>query len=196
MLSPLGALPVRADGVATSRASWIDRLRQHAGTTERKAAMNRRGFFVASSTVALGAVLAGGVGSWLKNRFNVSESRANVVLPRPASGAPPVASGVELGVEGVSEFITPNDDFYRIDTALAVPQVAAETWKLRVHGMVERELEITFDELLARPTIERDITLTCVSNEVGGDLIGNANGSAFPSPTSSPKPACNPVPIS
>ena len=70
--------------------------------------------------------------------------------------------------------MTPNSDFYRIDTALLVPQVSPDHWRLRVHGLVDHELELTFDDLLKRPLIERDVTLSCVSNEVGGDLVGNA----------------------
>ena len=83
-------------------------------------------------------------------------------------------------VEGVSKFVTPNSDFYRIDTALSVPQVPAESWRLKVHGMVDRELEIDFEDLLRRRAIERDITLTCVSNEVGGKLVGNARWLGVP----------------
>ena len=75
---------------------------------------------------------------------------------------------------GLSTFITPNDTFYRVDTALLVPTVKAEDWQLRIHGMVQREMTLTFEQLMARPLIERDITLTCVSNEVGGRYIGNA----------------------
>ncbi len=75
---------------------------------------------------------------------------------------------------GLSTFITPNDTFYRVDTALLVPSVKAEDWQLRIHGMVDRELTLTFDQLMSRPLIERDVTLTCVSNEVGGRYVGNA----------------------
>ena len=63
---------------------------------------------------------------------------------------------------------------YRIDTALIVPQVSTDGWRLRVHGMVDREVELDFAQLLGRPMVERDVTLTCVSNEVGGNLAGNA----------------------
>jgi DMSO/TMAO reductase YedYZ molybdopterin-dependent catalytic subunit len=174
MLRPLRGRPADASSDLAARSSWVERLRRRAATTERKAAMDRRGFFVASSTVALGAVVAGGAGSWLKRRFNVAQSRANVVLPRTVSSAAPITTDAHVDIEGVPSFITSNADFYRIDTALSVPQVAAESWKLRVHGMVDRELRLTFDDLLTRRTIERDITLTCVSNEVGGKLVGNA----------------------
>ena len=74
----------------------------------------------------------------------------------------------------MQSWVVPNSEFYRIDTALVVPQVPKDSWRLRVHGMVERELEITFADLLERDMIERYITLSCVSNPVGGDLIGNA----------------------
>ena len=83
-------------------------------------------------------------------------------------------SGADLGIDGLTTFITPNADFYRIDTALIVPTVTAEEWRLHVHGMVERELMLDFEQLNARSLIERDVTLACVSNEIGGDLIGNA----------------------
>jgi DMSO/TMAO reductase YedYZ molybdopterin-dependent catalytic subunit len=173
MLDRLGARPAppRADA---ARGPAVERLRVRLGTTERKAAMDRRGFFLVSGLVAVGAAAAGGAGSWLKQRFNVSASRANVVLPRPSSPAVATQPGVQSPVAGVAKFVTPNADFYRIDTALAVPQVPAESWRLKVHGRVERELELTFEDLLRRPAIERDITLTCVSNEVGGKLAGNA----------------------
>ena len=92
------------------------------------------------------------------------------MLPAAQSPAPPVPAGTMVDVPNMTPFITPNDDFYRIDTALSVPQVTAESWRLKVHGMVDRELEFTFDDLLKRNVVERDITLTCVSNEVGGKL--------------------------
>nr|MBA3302432.1 molybdopterin-dependent oxidoreductase [Acidimicrobiia bacterium] len=110
----------------------------------------------------------------LQSRLGAVASRAGVVLPRAAAPLPPLADGVDLAIDGLSPFVTPNDGFYRIDTALFVPQVIAEDWELRVHGMVERELRLSYAELLARPLVEADITLSCVSNEVGGDLVGNA----------------------
>jgi hypothetical protein len=74
----------------------------------------------------------------------------------------------------VAPFLTPNDQFYRIDTALVVPRVRAESWKLTVGGMVDQPITLTYEELLARPMIEADITIACVSNEVGGNLVGTA----------------------
>ena len=83
-------------------------------------------------------------------------------------------AGADLGVSGAAPFITPNEDFYRIDTALSPPQVDPREWTLTVRGRVDRVITLTYDELLARPMVEADITLSCVSNEVGGTLVGNA----------------------
>ncbi|MEB3962189.1 sulfite oxidase, partial [Streptomyces kunmingensis] len=106
---------------------------------------------------------------------NAVASRGNVVLPAPASKAAPVPRGAALRIGGISPFMTPNDDFYRVDTALTVPRVDATKWRLRLHGKgVARELTVSFDDLLKMPLVERDITLTCVSNEVGGPYAGNA----------------------
>jgi DMSO/TMAO reductase YedYZ molybdopterin-dependent catalytic subunit len=85
-----------------------------------------------------------------------------------------VPSGVDLGVSGNSPFITPNADFYRIDTALSVPRVSPDGYSIRIFGMVERELTLTYEDIFRRTQIESDITMTCVSNEVGGRLVGNA----------------------
>jgi DMSO/TMAO reductase YedYZ molybdopterin-dependent catalytic subunit len=97
-----------------------------------------------------------------------------VRIPVPADIAPPPPPGADLRITGLSSFITPNDHFYRIDTALFVPSVAADTWSLRIHGMVDREIRLDYRQLLARPLIERDVTLTCVSNEIGGPYISTA----------------------
>jgi DMSO/TMAO reductase YedYZ molybdopterin-dependent catalytic subunit len=135
--------------------------------------MDRRRFFLAGAAGAAAAVLAGGAGNLFARRFEADASRAAVRIPSPVGGTEPPA-GLDLRVKGLSPFFTPNDVFYRVDTALLVPAVKAEDWRLRVHGMVEQELTITYGQLLARPMIERDITLTCVSNEVGGEYVGNA----------------------
>jgi DMSO/TMAO reductase YedYZ molybdopterin-dependent catalytic subunit len=85
-----------------------------------------------------------------------------------------VPAAVSLDVPGVAPFVTPTEDFYRIDTALVVPQVRSEDWTLQITGRVDRPVTITYEQLLARPMIERIVTIACVSNEVGGDLIGTA----------------------
>ncbi len=113
-------------------------------------------------------------GRVLATRKNVSAAQAAIRLPKATVPAPPLPAGVNLPVPGISPFITPNGQFYRVDTALIVPQVDPKSWQLRIHGMVAREVVITFDQLLRRPLIEDYITLCCVSNPVGGPYIGNA----------------------
>ena len=135
---------------------------------------SRRTFLVTTGAVAALAATAGASGRALRSRFSAAESRAAVVLPRPAQPLPPVPRGVDVGVDGVAPFVTPNADFYRVDTALIVPQVRAEDWTLRVHGMVDRPVELSYADLLDLGLVEADVTLTCVSNQVGGDLVGNA----------------------
>jgi DMSO/TMAO reductase YedYZ molybdopterin-dependent catalytic subunit len=138
---------------------------------------SRRAFLGMTAAVAAAGALAAAGGRALRGRFSAAESRANVVLPAAARRGPPLppaAPGVEVGVPGVAPFVTPNADFYRVDTALVVPQVRAEDWVLSVTGMVDEPFELTFDELLDRDLIEADITMTCISNPVGGDLVGHA----------------------
>jgi DMSO/TMAO reductase YedYZ molybdopterin-dependent catalytic subunit len=134
----------------------------------------RRGFLTASAI----ALAAGGIGVYagrtLSERSNVSAARASVRFPRPAHPAPPLPPGTDFDINGLSPFSTPNASFYRVDTALILPQVAPQTWRLRIHGMVEREINVSFDELLRRPLIENWMTLCCVSNPVAGPYIGNA----------------------
>ncbi|MDP3970053.1 MAG: molybdopterin-dependent oxidoreductase, partial [Nocardioides sp.] len=100
--------------------------------------------------------------------------RAGLTLPSPTDAGPPVPRGAELGIDGLTRYITPNKEFYRVDTALQVPDVPIEGWSLRIHGMVDNEINLTFQELLEMPLVERRITLTCVSNPVGGEYVGNA----------------------
>jgi DMSO/TMAO reductase YedYZ molybdopterin-dependent catalytic subunit len=138
---------------------------------------SRRAFLGMTAAVAAAGALAAAGGRALRSRFSAAESRANVVLPpatRPGPPLPPAVTGVEVGVPGVARFVTPNADFYRVDTALVVPQVRAEDWVLSVTGMVDEPFELTFNELLDRDLVEADITMTCISNPVGGDLVGHA----------------------
>jgi DMSO/TMAO reductase YedYZ molybdopterin-dependent catalytic subunit len=135
---------------------------------------DRRAFLKAS--LALSAAAAAGEGAALltTRRAAAVASRTAVRVPVPSSRARRLPAGAELDVPGLSPFFTPDDEFYRVDTALFVPQLRVEDWRLRIHGMVERPMEIDFRDLLSRPLIERDITLNCVSNEVGGPYVGNA----------------------
>ncbi len=134
----------------------------------------RRRFLVSGGIAAVAAAAGTVGGRELITRRDVSQARAAVRLPRPAVPAPPLPAGSDLNIPGLSSFITPSDSFYRVDTALLVPQVDPSTWQLRIHGMVRREVTITFAELLKRPLIEDYVTLTCVSDPVGGPYVGNA----------------------
>ena len=135
---------------------------------------DRRRFLRTSAAAAGIAVVSGGLGRLLTSRANAAASRAAATIPVPADAGQPPPEGSDLDVPGVAPFVTPNADFYRVDTALFVPAIDSATWTLRVHGMVDREITLDFDQLLARSMIERDITLACVSNEVGGPYVGNA----------------------
>ena len=141
----------------------------------------RRSFLVLASATAL-ATVATGVGGRLLSgaRQAVGAARSALRLPAPARPAPALADATSVGVDGVAPFVTPNADFYRIDTALRVPQIDPATWSLRVHGLVEREVELSFDELVGSDLVERWTTMTCVSNVVGGDLVGNARWLGLP----------------
>ncbi|MGI4895497.1 MAG: molybdopterin-dependent oxidoreductase [Janthinobacterium lividum] len=133
--------------------------------------------------VAAAAALTGGGGQLLVKTRTAAQSRAKVVLPAPADPAPALPAGLDpadLIASGLTTYATKTDDFYRIDTALVVPELTAEDWTLRIHGMVEKELTLTFQDLLGLPLRERWITLTCVSNEVGGTYIGNARWLGYP----------------
>ncbi|WP_028647958.1 molybdopterin-dependent oxidoreductase [Nocardiopsis sp. CNT312] len=106
---------------------------------------------------------------------------ADVTLPRPAFPAGAVPDGADLELAGLDPFFTPNDEFYRIDTALTIPRVDASTWSLRIHGLGATERVYTFADLLDRDDlVERDITLACVSNPVGGSYVGNARWIGVP----------------
>ncbi len=149
---------------------------EEAGTTPTSPAIGveRRRFLLGGLAAVGGALAAGMAGRLMARRFAADESRAAIVIPEAMDMAPAAPAGVDFGIEGVSPFFTPNPEFYRVDTALIVPAVRAEDWSLRVHGMVDREITLDFERLLARDLVERDITLACVSNEVGGPYVGNA----------------------
>ena len=136
--------------------------------------MERRAFLKVAAGAGALAVGTASVGRFLQGRVSAAASRLAVVLPSATSPAPAIPAAADLGIDGLSPFLTPLEDFFRIDVSLLVPQVRAETWKLMITGMVDDEVTITYDELLAMPMVEEDITLACVSNEVGGRLVGNA----------------------
>jgi DMSO/TMAO reductase YedYZ molybdopterin-dependent catalytic subunit len=120
-----------------------------------------------------GQLLAGAVSA-------VQSARARMRLPVPAEPAPPVPAGADLGLPELTPYVTDNDTFYRIDTALQVPVIDPATWSLSITGMVDNPLQIDYATLSAKPLVEHMVTLTCVSNEVGGRLTGNALWLGYP----------------
>jgi DMSO/TMAO reductase YedYZ molybdopterin-dependent catalytic subunit len=192
VLTRPGAEP--ADAVATVTGvlagcvalRWLVRRARRAGAVTEPAAgppwgrrLGRRDLVLGYAGLTAGAAAAAAVGAAVGGRArSVTASRAAVRLPAAVPVAVPPAASV--GVRGVTPFVVPAADFYRIDIALAVPQVTAEEWRLRVTGLVEREVEIRYADLLAAPLQESLVTLACVSNEVGGDLVGNARWTGWP----------------
>jgi DMSO/TMAO reductase YedYZ molybdopterin-dependent catalytic subunit len=186
--SPSGSAGSPSDDVANQRirAEAVSPFRSASEAASQRGARpephaDRRSFLAAAALfaavgagTAVGSRVLGGV------RDRVREFRQTLKLPAAASAADRLPAGVQSPVRGTVPFVTPNKDFYRIDTALAVPQVDAETWQLRVHGMVEEELTLTFQDLLDAQLDERHVTLTCVSNPVGGELAGNAKWLGYP----------------
>jgi len=135
----------------------------------------RRRSFLAASAAAAGVAAAGGLaGRVLAERSSVTRAQQAVRIPQPAVTTQALPPGTDLDIPGLTPFVTSTAKFYRVDTALVLPQVDPSSWKLRIHGMVEREITLTFSELLKRPLIEDYITLCCVSDPVGGQYIGNA----------------------
>jgi DMSO/TMAO reductase YedYZ molybdopterin-dependent catalytic subunit len=129
-------------------------------------------------TLAAGAgalAVVGAVGGRVVlSRLRGGTDPASIAMPAPARALGPVPEPARLDVAGITPLHTPTDDFFRIDTVLAVPRVDLDGWRLRIHGRVDRDLELSYDDLLAERLVEVDATLACVSNEVGGSLIGTA----------------------
>lgn len=171
------------DALLRSLRTWIGAADRD-GADPRPA---RRRFLQGAGGAAVVAAVSGAVATGVRSSQSaVTRKRSSLTLPPPARTAVPppegsfVPEGADLGIEGVGDLVTASDDFYRIDTALVVPVVDPAQWSLKVTGLVDREIVITFAELLALPLIERHITLACVSNAVGGDLIGNARWLGWP----------------
>lgn len=162
VLAPMASLVV---GVAAFRWLWAQSLEEVPG---------RRKFLLSTAAIAAGAAVAAAGGQLFAGRVDVEASRRGIRL-RPEETAPEIPFGADFSREGTPTFLTPNPKFYRVDTALTVPRLRAEDWRLRVHGMVDNEMVLTYDDLLRRPLVEKTITLVCVSNEVGGPYISTSN---------------------
>lgn len=176
------ALPVTTDRRLERAADR--RLERPTDRTAEKAA-SRRAFFGLAGAGAGFAVLAAVAGRALKGTSQVETARAAVRLPGTAEAgtvATTAVPGAPAGfdVPGLTPYFVPNDSFYRIDTALLVPQVDPSSWRLTVSGKVDHPFELTFDELVDLARTEEPVTISCVSNEVGGRLVGNARWQGVP----------------
>ena len=171
--SAVPVTPAATAGSDEANGSDDDTPRRPASAT------GRRGFLAALGGTALVAALAGGGGIVVgRVRSAGAAARRTLGLPSPASPAKPLPASAQL--PGMTPFTTPVDDFYRVDISLVTPQIDADSWSLTIDGMVDRPLTLTYDELLAMPMIERDITLTCVSNEVGGPYVSSGRWLGVP----------------
>jgi len=175
--TPTSLLPL-ASGVAVwvvVLSLLVDRAQRPTAATPEPDAENRasrRGFLLLAGGVAAGAVAVEGLGRLAgKGGRAVAAARRALHLPVHAGTVP---AGADLKIPGTYKWRVPNEAFYRIDTALVVPSIDPATWKLRIHGMVDKPMTITFQDLLDRQLTEDWVTICCVSNPVGGDLIGNA----------------------
>jgi DMSO/TMAO reductase YedYZ molybdopterin-dependent catalytic subunit len=135
---------------------------------------SRRRFLAWAGGLGIVALAGGGIGRAMLNGRAEQAAAAETQIPPAVDPVASVEPGDGFAIAGITPLVVPNDDFYRIDTALLVPAVDLASWTLRVHGMVDKEVTLTFDQLVELPLIERYVTIACVSNEVGGDLVGNA----------------------
>ncbi len=189
-LRDVASAPVVSAGIAEIEAfAGILVLRRLVGLASKPADhgagmpdWRRRSLLQAGGAIAVGSVLAGGVGRLLLERPRTPAVPGDIpAAPIPAT-LPPGAdlATTDLTSGGLAPIVVPNDKFYRIDTALIVPTVDRASWRLKVTGLVDREVELTYDELVALPIVEQYVTIACVSNEVGGGLVGNAKWTGVP----------------
>ena len=175
---PITTLLVAAAAVAiaTWLLGWLMRLAAERGSAPvaEMPDWGRRRFLGTSIAVVGVAAASGFVGRTLLDRGRLNAVPQGGTIPSPAETAPALPAGASLDVGELTPIVVPNSEFYRIDTALLVPRPDVATWRLRLTGMVERPFELTYDELIAMPLHEQYVTIACVSNEVGGDLVGNA----------------------
>ncbi len=182
----LPSLAAAVAGVAT--LWWLDRLARsnvaaHDGGTTGSGRFgtglfaSRRGVLVAGGALTLAAAAMGSAGRLIGD---YRTRLTNIALPAPTDPAPAFPAGLEAKVPGISPFRTKTADFYRVDTRLTLPIVDVNSWTLTIDGDVDQEVTFTFDDLAAMDLIERDITLTCVSNDIGGKYVGSARWLGVP----------------
>ena len=168
-------IPMVVSSLAVIATLWILLGRPGRGPAAvPKDGLDRRRFLILGAGTAGAAAVTSVVGRNLQGGAKATAQRASTALPKAAEPLPAVASGTTADVAGMTPFLTPNDRYYRIDTALVIPRVEVSNWKMTITGRVDKPITLTYADLVKRPLIEHDCTLMCVSNEIGGDLIGNA----------------------
>jgi DMSO/TMAO reductase YedYZ molybdopterin-dependent catalytic subunit len=177
-------LPPVVGALAGLGAFWVLLRRPVvAAVADSPLAFDRRRFLAGAGALVVTSggmsLISSGVRNTRTKAIATKRTESTSALPTPKSPAPVVADTATIK-EGAEPYLTPLADFYRIDTALSIPQIDASTWRLQIKGMVDKPLTLTYADLLARPMIERVITISCVSNEVGGSLIGNARWLGVP----------------
>ncbi|MFV0532102.1 MAG: molybdopterin-dependent oxidoreductase [Cumulibacter sp.] len=170
MLSALPSVVATVVAIVVLRALFAHRERL-ADSQGEEHQLTRRRFLQLSGAAAGLGVAAAATGQWI---IASAQRAATIALPKPLKPLPPLPDGLEQQINGIASFRTGTDNFYRIDTALTVPSVNPDEWTLEIDGDVDKPLTLTFDDLLTYEIIERDITMLCVSNPVGGSYIGSA----------------------
>ena len=194
------AVPPMIGAIVGSLLIWFlsgliagtDGARETPGPSRAPQGWDRRRFLTATGSAAAAAAVGTAGARRLEDRRidRLAEQAPDTLPPLATSGAPatgvvpagtseapagpPVVIPAGATLSPTTPFITPNEDFYLIDTALSVPRISLDSWRMEIGGMVERPLRLSYDDLLQRPQVERVITIACVSNEVGGSLIGTA----------------------
>ncbi len=183
----LGLAIVLVAGVLVGSIAWNRLVRGAAfprasSSSAASAGMDRRTFLQITAVVAAAGAVGIGVATAARRSgaAAIDAVRAAVALSKPTDPAPALPAGIDPPVPGIAPAITPNADFYQIDTALVTPSVEVDGWALTIDGRVATPLTLSYADLLAMPSIERYVALTCVSNEVGGDLVGTAKWQGVP----------------
>lgn len=171
-----GVLSVLPSLAAGGASIWV--LKLFDSTTKKTDSedlgLPRRELFKRVGFIAVGSAGAVVAGNFFRTHASAQLQRLNVLLPKALKFLPPPPADPALTIPGLSKLFTPNREFYRIDTAIVVPNINVDTWRLQIDGMVRNPLQFTYKELTNRPTFELDDTISCVSNKVGGNLVGNA----------------------
>ena len=174
-----GVVGVASLALLARMAAGLDTLAgaRYSTNESAEAQPSRRGVLVAAGALTVAAAALAGAGQWITGRRTTP---AGVTLPQAADPAPGLPTDLRGTVPGISRLQTPTSSFYRVDTRLTLPIISLDDWTLTIDGDVENEVTFTYDDILKMPMIERDITLTCVSNDVGGPYVGGARWLGVP----------------